>query len=651
MSKFLKAYRYFIVVALFGFMLTGVLYEKNINELRRSESTRFNSLSSEFVALLQRKLEYSFSALEALDAFYRSSQFVDRSEFKQFATYFLQAHPDIKALEWVPVVRASDFEDYQRRAKKDSVRPLLKGTNPYYPVFYVEPLAGNEQALGYNLGVNKARLGALIAAEESHKITITEPIQLVQGRDVEPAILVLKAIYSDDKLAEQVKMRVSSYVLMVLRVGDLYQSSVHSLYADNGIAVDIRDELSDKSLLGAKLALPDSSAAFYKTRVMQVGQRRWLVSTSAPSAFMRSHEVNNIIWLGTLISVLLATIAQSLRQQALKSRHKEKLTKMELKHSQNYYKTLVDTDANAIISINEQGIISEFNAGAEKLFGYSHRELVGENVSILMEAEHAFNHDQYIRSYLESGESAIIGRGRELQAKRKNGDVFPVFLMISDTGVEGDMRFIGVIKDLSKTVLAEKMLKQHKTQLEEVVATRMKSLKKANKTLKKLSETDPLTKISNRRVYENSLMSEVAAAKRTGQPLSLLMIDIDLFKGYNDGYGHAAGDLALTAVAQEVSSTLPRKTDVVTRYGGEEFVVLLMATDAKGALGVAENIRTNVQGLGIEYDEGVASGVLTISIGVASLGGDDLNEVDLPEQADKALYAAKKQGRNRCVVF
>jgi diguanylate cyclase (GGDEF)-like protein len=187
--------------------------------------------------------------------------------------------------------------------------------------------------------------------------------------------------------------------------------------------------------------------------------------------------------------------------------------------------------------------------------------------------------------------------------------------------------------------------------LAEIVSNRTEDLERANLQLKQLSETDPLTRIPNRRAYEQRIDNEIKVVKRSGRPLSLLLVDIDYFKVFNDHYGHGAGDMALKQVAEEIAESLPRSTDFAARYGGEEFVVIMPSTDSEGALHVAQRICTHVRSLGITHDYSHGIGVITVSIGVTSLSETTLSEDELLKQADSALYAAKKSGRNRCVSY
>jgi diguanylate cyclase (GGDEF)-like protein/PAS domain S-box-containing protein len=188
-------------------------------------------------------------------------------------------------------------------------------------------------------------------------------------------------------------------------------------------------------------------------------------------------------------------------------------------------------------------------------------------------------------------------------------------------------------------------------ELESRVKNRTLELEKALEELLIISETDSLTTIANRYVYERRLKENVATAKRNREHLSLLMIDIDCFKKYNDKYGHGFGDIVLTSIAQTIKGSLLRETDLAARFGGEEFVVLLPSTEGHAALAVAERIRMNVRSLEIKHDVLDAASAITVSIGVASLKAETLNETDLLKQADIALYMAKKKGRNCCKVF
>jgi diguanylate cyclase (GGDEF)-like protein len=169
----------------------------------------------------------------------------------------------------------------------------------------------------------------------------------------------------------------------------------------------------------------------------------------------------------------------------------------------------------------------------------------------------------------------------------------------------------------------------------------------AQAELIRLAATDPLTGLSNRRVLDRRLDEEWLRARRHGSPMSVLFVDIDHFKQFNDTYGHAAGDEVLTAVAECIASAVRRPVDLVARYGGEEFAVVLPDTPAAGATSVAEKIRKRVQGMSLFYGQS-GHGSVTVSVGCATcVPAQGASASGLMAAADAQLYAAKSAGRNR----
>ncbi|MES2354295.1 MAG: diguanylate cyclase [Pseudomonadota bacterium] len=165
--------------------------------------------------------------------------------------------------------------------------------------------------------------------------------------------------------------------------------------------------------------------------------------------------------------------------------------------------------------------------------------------------------------------------------------------------------------------------------------------------LETLSMTDPLTGLANRRAFDMRLLAELQRVKRANTPLSLLLLDIDYFKQYNDHYGHPAGDRAIQALAQAMTSAARRDLDLYARIGGEEFAVLLSDTSLEGAQRVAESVQAEVARRFIPHAQSAIAEWVTVSIGIATATSEDESPAQLLARADQALYAAKKNGRNR----
>jgi diguanylate cyclase (GGDEF)-like protein/PAS domain S-box-containing protein len=170
--------------------------------------------------------------------------------------------------------------------------------------------------------------------------------------------------------------------------------------------------------------------------------------------------------------------------------------------------------------------------------------------------------------------------------------------------------------------------------------------------LASLATLDGLTGIANRRFFDEHLENEWARARRDGTPLSLLLIDVDHFKKYNDRYGHQAGDACLKSVAQALAAQARRPADVAARYGGEEFVLLLPNTDRAGCELIGSRIRDSFADLGIDHESNLPSKKVTVSIGgaIAAFHDAKASSSSLVEAADRALYSAKDQGRDRLVM-
>lgn len=211
------------------------------------------------------------------------------------------------------------------------------------------------------------------------------------------------------------------------------------------------------------------------------------------------------------------------------------------------------------------------------------------------------------------------------------------------------------LQDLQEQALRDE--ERTKQELERMVQERtleleitLRELNEANRKLTEKALVDSLTQLSNRRAFDKRLSAEGRLSRRQHTPLSLLMLDIDRFKGINDTYGHLAGDEILRQVAELLQSQLKRPSDLLSRFGGEEFAIILPNTSAEGAVQLAEQIRQAVMNMDIEW-EGIAI-PLTISAGVsAAVITTDGHPTELLEQADKALYQAKQTGRNKVCLY
>jgi diguanylate cyclase len=218
---------------------------------------------------------------------------------------------------------------------------------------------------------------------------------------------------------------------------------------------------------------------------------------------------------------------------------------------------------------------------------------------------------------------------------------------------------ITIEKQKQELTQALEHLQQTQSQLEEYaytlemkVAERTVALERANRELYLLANLDGLTGVANRRCFDEYWHKQWYLLAEQQQPLSLILIDIDYFKNYNDRYGHQAGDECLQKVAKTISNVLKRPTDLVARYGGEEFAIALPNTPLSGMLQIVQAIASEVANLNLEHLDSPISDRVTLSLGIScSIPHSDTSFKSAIAIADKALYQAKEDGRNRYCVF
>jgi diguanylate cyclase (GGDEF)-like protein/PAS domain S-box-containing protein len=277
------------------------------------------------------------------------------------------------------------------------------------------------------------------------------------------------------------------------------------------------------------------------------------------------------------------------------------------------------------------------NAGFEKMTGYTAAEVLGKNCRFLQGTQTAQPAVGVLREAIKQGEGCIV----ILQNYRQDGTPFWNEFNISPVRNADNLitHFIGVQKDVTARVDMLKHLRLSKLELEN-----------ANKQLTVLAMNDGLTGISNRRHFDEQFHALLSIAQRTKVPLSVLMMDLDFFKRFNDRYGHQAGDDCLILIGGILADAFQRPSDCAARYGGEEFAVVSLGMSPDELLHHAELLCEKVRAVQLAHLDS-PHGVVTISVGGAScMPKRDTLASALLKSADTALYAAKQQGRNRVVI-
>lgn len=242
---------------------------------------------------------------------------------------------------------------------------------------------------------------------------------------------------------------------------------------------------------------------------------------------------------------------------------------------------------------------------------------------------------------------------KRLKANSSASDI-PVIFITANSGTENIVRglSVGAVDYIVKPFQKEEVLARVQVHLRlrflaRKVQEQAIALQIANQQLERLANLDGLTQVANRRRFDEHLELEWKRLERESAPLSLILCDIDYFKQYNDFYGHQTGDICLKQVAKAIEKSLKRPGDFVARYGGEEFVVILPNTNFEGASYVAKLIQTDIEKLNINHAQSSVSAHITLSLGIGSVvPTSDTSGSALIAAADKALYEAKRKGRN-----
>ncbi|HDN25818.1 MAG TPA: PAS domain S-box protein [Thioploca sp.] len=440
---------------------------------------RFDRLIDNQFALLRRELDLSVEVLLGVKGLFEASEFVTRKEFQVFTTPKLASYPTIQALEWLPKVTTEQRTVYEATARADGLssfsimerhrqgQMVPAGTRAeYFPVFYVEPYKGNETALGFDLASNTERLMTLTQSRDTGSILATSRITLVQEQGKQFGFLIFVPIYQGNpRTPVERHQNLKGFVLAVYLIGDILEKAVN--YADPNIRANLW--LYEKLGTGEQLlhfrksstgGLTDTHLKYQKDLIV-AGHHWKLVAhpTDEYVAFYRTWYPYCLLMMGLLFTILLVAY---LRQRL-----------SELRESKEQTRAIVKTVVNGIITINKHGIIEFFNPAAETIFGYTMREAIGQNVNILMPEPYHSVHDNYLNNYVKTRQAKVIGIGREVTGKRKNGTTFSMELAVSEMHSDKGQKFVGIVTDITGRKNTETMLVKAKEKAEE--ANRLKS--------------------------------------------------------------------------------------------------------------------------------------------------------------------------------
>ena len=292
---------------------------------------------------------------------------------------------------------------------------------------------------------------------------------------------------------------------------------------------------------------------------------------------------------------------------------KRKQTEDALQESENIFRSITESATDAIVSVDREDNIVMWNQTAEKMFGYSAEEAIGNKLTIIMPEQHRRAHRKGISRYVVTGKSKVVGKNYEVTALNKDGTEFPVELSLSSWERRDDIFFTAIIRDITRR-------------------------RKLEQKLREASLTDELTGLLNRRGFMALAEKQLQISKRYKRSFSVLFLDLNEMKHINDSFGHQAGDQALIELADLLKKTF-RSSDILARMGGDEFTILINEPDPDNDKTIVHNF---IKHLKTFNDRAVLPYKISTSMGIAHFDPSHPKSInDLLAEADKLMYEHK----------
>lgn len=615
------------MVLFFSFFVAVFL---RTNQWEQDETLEhFRQVSQQSLGHIQAKLEEQAAIVAELRGLFLidDDHKVSREAFHRFVGGMLPAFPMIQAVEWVPYIDASrraDFESTQRLqipdfmiAESDETGKLRSAgaRSHYYPVTYAEPLKGNNQALGYDLGSDPMRAEALNRSLLSGLPTATAPIRLVQTNN-KTGILIVKAVSTNDPR--------SGFVLTALKIDDF----LDQILPGYGNVLRIRLIDSDAQTLIYD-DFEAGSAQVHFDRTFEFGSRNYRLQATPTAEYLKQHrgwQSWGVLAMGAMgTSLLGALLLLGTGYTARVVAQVEERTK-ELKAGEARYakvvsdqRAMLESDLVGILKVKNRKILWK-NHAANRIFGYRDDDLDNAPTRI------GYLDDETYRRVDAQANVALETQGKfrtQVEMIRKTGERIWVDMsaarLLNEDGV-----ILWMLTDITQLKMQEELVHH-------------------------IAHHDALTGLPNRLLLSDRMNLSIAQTRRLDHLVAVCYLDLDGFKAINDTYGHKAGDMVLIETSRRMEAGI-RGNDTIARLGGDEFVMLLNDLESMDDLHVALERVIDAIDLPIELENGIRVRV-SASIGVTVYPHDDSDPDTLLRHADQAMYQAKQLGKNRVAIY
>lgn len=577
--------------------------------IQKVQDDRFARAVFQTTLLLKNRLDSNVQLIRSLGGLFYANKNITREAFSDFFTThdISKNFPGIQALGYGPVVLPQERQNFEKMVRdyeniKDfSIFPAEDGMA--VPVYYLYPFNDqNRRALGYDMTSELTRKNAMLQAIKSGQPTLSGPIDLVQEDEERAGFLIYYPLY----IKSQTGLEVDGFAYAAIKAKNLFEGLFNIYHIPVDIEIYDGEEVSKEKLLydsNPDLNAPD----FLHKEAIQLYGRTWILCVKS-NTILDMGFIHFLPLIELVFGVLFSFVASAWLLSLSRTNERAQYLAQEMTYTiRNQMKII---DENVITSeVDMNGKITAVSSAFCKISGYDKEELIGRSIDKIKHPETSQNLYQEIWSSIQL-KTKWEG---EIKNQHQNGSYYWVYTILTprlDTNGEL-VGFTSICQDITD-----------------------------KKRTEELSITDPLTGLYNRLKLDELFEANLHNAQRHETPFSIILLDIDKFKNVNDTFGHQAGDGVLKEFAALLKENL-RTEDILGRWGGEEFLILIPNSDLNGAAVLAEKLR-----LLIHNHSFATIGHKTSSFGVSTHHyGDD--EKSMVSRADEALYRAKQNGRNR----
>lgn len=445
---------------------------------RRSNEAHFSSLITDSEKILLERFALYEKSLRGGVGLYHASDNITRNEWRIFISA-LQPEKyltGINGVGYIDYVKEEDLAQYIEHIKKKFIPDFTNHPDTAHPdkfvIRYIEPEANNIEAIGLDIGFETNRREAAEQARDLGISSLTKKILLVQDHEQKAGFLLLIPIYDTMNPPQTVKQRrkhIKGWIYAPF-IGENFLNGLNEIN-NRQLGFEVYDgehEISEDTLIYASGRdknflqnnhhkndkTSDTIDDFHKHTTLNIAGRKWTILWYPGENYTPPFHKElglMILIIGLLFSAFLyLTLKQMLHSKSIIQKEVLKRTQ-ELEENKERYKAILDNTVDAIITADSNGIILSANQAAEKLFGYENDEIIGQNVNILMPEEHNIKHDSYIKRYQETGVAKLMNTTRELKGKRKNKNLFPITIALSEVKLEDKIIYSAIIRDITES--------------------------------------------------------------------------------------------------------------------------------------------------------------------------------------------------------